>query len=282
MRILIIGSAGMLGRAVVAAAERLGHDVIPATRDDADVTHYSEVARLIASAEPESVINCAAWTDVDGAEAHEAQALRVNGDGAGNVARAAAERDARMIHVSTDYVFDGSKREPWVESDPLAPLQAYGRTKLAGERAVLQAGGEHAIVRTAWLFGAGGANFVDTMLRLGAARDAISVVADQCGRPTWTGHLAPALVDLATRRGDVGVFHATGPGECSWYEFADAIMRRAGLSCRVLATTSDRFVRPARRPAYSVLGTERRPGIALPPWEEGLRAYLDERVGVPT
>jgi dTDP-4-dehydrorhamnose reductase len=277
MRLLVTGSAGMLGRAVAATATRLGHDVVALPRADLDITDAAHVSRVIAAAEPAAVVNCAGWTDVDGAEAHEAQALRVNGDGARNVARAAAEAGARVIHVSTDYVFDGSKRAPWMESDAVAPLQAYGRTKLAGEREVAGANPEHAIVRTAWLFGAGGPNFADTMLRLCAEREEVEVVADQSGRPTWTGHLAPALVELAERAGDVGVFHATGTGHCTWYEFAVEIAHGAGLPARVVPTDSTRFVRPAVRPAYSVLGTEREPGVVLPAWQDGLAAYLDER-----
>jgi dTDP-4-dehydrorhamnose reductase len=277
MRLLVLGSGGMLGRTVVRDASRLGHDVIALARADLDITDADHVARVIAAAGPRAVVNCAAFTDVDGSEMDESAAMRVNGDGAGNVARAAAEVSARVVHVSTDYVFDGGKREPWVESDPVAPLQAYGRTKLAGERAVAESGAEHAIVRTAWLFGAGGPNFVDTMLRLGAERDEVAVVTDQCGRPTWTGHLAPALVELAERDGDAGLFHATGPGLCSWYEFAVEIFHRAGLRTRVVPTTSERFARPARRPAYSVLGSDRDPAVVLPPWEDGLQAYLDER-----
>jgi dTDP-4-dehydrorhamnose reductase len=277
MRLLVLGSGGMLGRTVVRDASRLGHDVIALARADLDITDADHVARVIAAAGPRAVVNCAAFTDVDGSETDESAAMRVNGDGAGNVARAAAEVSARVVHVSTDYVFDGGKREPWLESDPVAPLQAYGRTKLAGERAVAESGAEHAIVRTAWLFGAGGPNFVDTMLRLGAERDEVAVVTDQRGRPTWTGHLAPALVELAERDGDAGLFHATGPGQCSWYEFAVEIFHRAGQRTRVVPTTSERFARPARRPAYSVLGSDRDPAVVLPPWEEGLQAYLEER-----
>ena len=156
MRLLVLGSGGMLGRAVARDAARLGHDVVALERRDLDITDADHVERVVAAAEPGAVINCAAYTDVDGAETHEALALRVNGDGAGHVARAAAAAQARVVHVSTDYVFDGANREPWVESDPVAPLQAYGRTKLAGEYAVAEANAEHAIVRTAWLFGAGG------------------------------------------------------------------------------------------------------------------------------
>jgi dTDP-4-dehydrorhamnose reductase len=279
MRLLVLGSGGMLGRAVVADAQRLGHDVVALTHADLDVTDADHVTRVVTAAEPRAVVNCTGFTDVDGAESDEGRALRVNGDGAGNVARGAAEASARVVHVSTDYVFDGSKREPWLESDPVAPLQAYGRTKLAGERAVADANPEHAIVRAAWLFGAGGPNFVATMLRLAAERDEVTVVTDQRGSPTWTGHLAAALVEVAEREGDVGLFHAGGNGECSWYEFAVEIFDRARMRRRVVPTTSERFARPARRPAYSVLGTEREPGIVLPPWQDGLAAYLAEQAG---
>jgi len=279
MRLLVLGSGGMLGRAVVRDATRLGHDVVVRARADLDITDPDAVTRAVGEVAPRAILNCAGFTDVDGAEADEPAAMRVNGDGPGNIARAAAEAGARVVHVSTDYVFDGSKREPWVESDPVAPLQGYGRTKLAGEVAVAESGAEHAIVRTAWLFGAGGPNFVATMLRLGAERDEVTVVSDQRGGPTWTGHLAAALIEVAEREGDVGLFHASAAGSCSWYEFAVEIFDRARLRCRVVPTTTERFARPARRPAYSVLGTEREPGIVLPPWQDGLAAYLAEEAG---
>jgi len=277
MRLLVLGSGGMLGRAVAHHASRLGHDVVALAHADLDITDAPNVARIVAAAGPSAIVNCAGFTDVDGAEAHEAQALRVNGDAPGYLAHAAAEAGARFVHVSTDYVFDGAKRTPWLESDPVGPIQAYGRTKLAGERAVADATDDHAIVRAAWLFGAGGKNFVETMLRLGRERDEVTVVTDQSGGPTWTGHLAPALVELAERDGDVGLFHATGMGECTWYEFAVEIMDRARCHSRVVPTTSERFARAARRPAYSVLGSEREPQIILPPWQDGLGAYLAER-----
>ena len=168
------------------------------------------------------------------------------------------EVGAFVVHVSTDYVFDGSKREPWLESDPVAPLGVYGETKLAGEHAVASANPAHAIVRTAWLFGAGGRNFVDTMLALGAQRDEVSVVTDQVGCPTWTGHLAGALVELAERPTRPGIHHIAGGGSCSWNELALEIFERAGIDCRVLPATSEQFARPATRPAYSVLGSQRR------------------------
>jgi len=277
-RLLVTGAAGMLGRATVAAAQRLGHEVTGLTRADLDICDAAAIEDALRRLRPTAIVNCAAWTDVDGAEEHGDLAQRANGIAPGLLAVAATAADAHLVHVSTDYVFDGRSHEPWVESDPVAPLNVYGRTKLAGEQAVLQDwDGRHAVVRTAWVYGEGGTNFVDTMLRLGADRDEISVVTDQVGRPTWTGHLAAALVELAERREDTGVFHATGPGAVSWYEFAIEIFDRAGIDCRVVPTTSDAFPRPAERPAYSVLGTERDPGVHLPPWQEGLAAYLDSR-----
>ena len=277
----------MLGHAVVAAATRLGHDVVALSRAELDVTDADHVRRVIAAAEPRAIVNCAAWTDVDGAETAEATATAVNGDGAGNVAKAAAETGARIVHVSTDYVFDGEREhagggtgEPWLESDPVNPLGAYGRSKLVGEQQVAAATPEHAIVRTAWLYGAGGRNFVDTMLALGDERDEVSVVADQIGSPTWTVHLAEGLVELAEREADVGILHATAGGSCSWYELAVEVFDRAGVRCRVLPTTSDRFPRAARRPAYSVLGTERDEAPVLPPWQAGVAAYLSEKAVV--
>jgi dTDP-4-dehydrorhamnose reductase len=278
MRLLVTGAGGMLGRAVVEAAQRLGHDVRAAGRAELDVTDAAAAHRVLTELRPRAVVNCAAYTDVDGAEADRATAAAVNGAGAGHVAAAAAEVGAFVVHVSTDYVFDGSKREPWLESDPVAPLGVYGETKLAGERAVAAATRAHAIVRTAWLFGAGGRNFVDTMLALGADRGEVSVVTDQVGCPTWTGHLAGALVELAGRPHDAGIHHVAGAGSCSWNELAIEVFDRAGIDCRVLPTTTADFPRPAPRPAYSVLGSERPQPLVLPAWQDGVAAYLATRV----
>lgn len=274
-RVLVTGAAGMLGRDVVRAAERRGHDVFALTRAELDIRDTSALRTAFAEIRPEIAVNCAAWTDVDGAEAHEDEALAVNGDGAGNVARAASESGAHLVHVSSDYVFDGSATRPYVESDPTGPISAYGRTKLAGELAVIAAGARHAVVRAAWLFGAGGHNFVRTMLALGRERETVSVVTDQIGCPTYTGHLAPALLDLA-ERGAGGIRHAAPPDHCSWNEFAVAIFATAGVGCRVLETTSAEFRRPAERPAWSVLGSELPDASVLPSWREGLGAYLAE------
>ena len=240
MRLLVTGAHGMLGRAVVDCAVRLGHDVRAASRAELDIGDAEATRRALLALRPRAVVNCAAYTDVDGAESDWQGAERVNARGAGHVATAAAEVGARIVHVSTDYVFDGAKREPWVESDPVAPLGVYGDTKLAGEIAVAEGNPAHAIVRTAWLFGAGGSNFVDTMIRLGGERDELSVVTDQVGCPTWTGHLAGALVELAERPDEIGVHHIAGAGSCSWNEFALEIFERAGIGCRRQAPSVER------------------------------------------
>jgi dTDP-4-dehydrorhamnose reductase len=259
----------MLGRSVVAAAERAGHEAVALSRSDLDITDRSAVAAAVAD---EVVINCAAFTDVDGAESAEELATLVNGDAAGHVASAARA----VVQPSTDYVFDGSKRAPYVESDPTGPRTAYGRSKLAGEQAVAAANERHFIVRTSWLFGVGGKNFVDTMLGLASERDELKVVDDQVGCPTYAAHLARALVELA--EGDAyGTHHVAGAGQCSWFDFATEIFRRAEVDVRLVPCTTEEFRRPAPRPAYSVLGSERADAVRLPSWHEGLAAYLAER-----
>ncbi len=274
MRLVVTGAGGMLGARVAEEAREGGHDVMPLLRLALDIRDADACRDVVTGAD--AVINCAAWTDVDGAEADEEAATAVNGDGAGNVARAAAATGARVVHVSTDYVFDGMKQTPWNESDPVSPLGAYGRSKLEGERQVAASGASHAIARTAWLFGAGGRNFVDTMLGVAAERDEVRVVTDQVGSPTWTGHLAPALIELAQGDGD-GVFHVAGGGACSWHDLAVAAFELAGVSCRVDETTTAEFPRPAPRPAYSVLGSER-DGPRLPDWREGVAAHVRARM----
>jgi len=276
VRLLITGANGMLGHRVVAEARARGHEATGTDIDDLDLTDAAAVEARVAELAPEAIVHCAAYTDVDGAEGDEELATAVNGDAAGHVARAGARAGAFVLLVSTDYVFAGDAGEPYLEDDEPSPRTAYGRSKLAGERAVAAAGAEHAICRTAWLFGAGGKNFVDTMLALGDERDEVHVVADQVGCPTWTGHLAPALLDVAERRAG-GIHHLTGGGQCTWFELALEAMARAELECRVVATTTERFPRPAPRPAYSVLGAARPDAIVLPPWREGVRGHLAER-----
>ncbi|HET8976917.1 MAG TPA: dTDP-4-dehydrorhamnose reductase [Solirubrobacteraceae bacterium] len=275
MRILITGAGGMLGTDVRRAAERAGLDTVALTRADLDIADADAVTETVAAAAPAVVINCAAWTDVDGAEAHEAEAEAVNGAGAGHVAAAAAAAGAWTIHISSDYVFDGQHSEPYVESDPVGPVSAYGRSKLAGERAVAAAAGDRStIVRSSWLFGAHGKCFPRTILRLAGERDELSVVSDQVGCPTFTGHLANTLVGLAQRPAP-GVLHVAGGGSCSWWELAAAVVAAAGLPCEVRPIGTESYPTPARRPAYSVLGSERG-APRLPAWEQGLADFLSE------
>jgi dTDP-4-dehydrorhamnose reductase len=273
MRLLVTGAAGMLGRDVTAAAADAGHAVAGLARADLDITDAAGVRSAVVAARPDAVVNCAAWTDVDGAEAAEEQATAVNGAGAGNVAAATREAGALLVHVSSDYVFDGHAEEPYREDAPTAPAGAYGRSKLAGERAVAAAGGRSAIVRSAWVFGPHGRNFVDTMRRLGAERDEVAVVDDQIGCPTYTGHLAAALVAVA-EQGLTGVLHVAGGGRCSWFDLAVATFEETGLACRVRRQSSAELGRPAPRPAFSVLASTRSDAPVLPHWREGLRAHL--------
>jgi dTDP-4-dehydrorhamnose reductase len=273
MRLLVTGAAGMLGRDVVAAAGDAGHEAVALARADLDITDAAAVRAAVLAAHPDAVINCAAWTDVDGAETAEAQATAINGAGAGHLAEAAAVADALFVHVSSDYVFDGQATEPYAEDAPVAPQGAYGRSKLAGEQVVATAGGRSTIVRSAWLFGPHGKNFVDTMRRLGAEREEIAVVDDQVGCPTYTGHLAPALVQIA-ERGTTGIVHVAGGGRCSWFDLAVATFAETGLNTRVKPQTTAELGRPAPRPAFSVLASTRPEVPALPDWRDGLRAHL--------
>jgi dTDP-4-dehydrorhamnose reductase len=276
MRLLVTGAAGMLGHDVVAAAGRAGHEVVSLARAELDITDADAVRSAVRDSHPDAIINCAAWTDVDGAETAEEQATAVNGLGAGNVAAAAAEAGAWVVHVSTDYVFKGDASEPYVEAAAPAPRSAYGRSKLAGELAVAEAAPvTHTVVRSSWLFGVSGRNFVATMLRLGAERDEVTVVDDQVGCPTFTGHLAPALVAVAEER-PRGILHVAGGGYCSWFELARATFEEAGVDCAVKRGSTADLGRPAPRPAFSALASTRGDAPALAPWREGLVAYLDE------
>ena len=278
MRVLVPGAAGMLGSDVVAVAGARGHDVVALTRSQLDVTDDAAVDETVTAAAADVIINCAAFTDVDGAEADEVSAFAVNAHGAGNLARAASRSGTRLVHVSTDYVFDGTATQPYVESDRTDPRSAYGRTKLGGEHAVLATSTAHAVVRSAWLFGPDGRNFVATMLGLvGDGRHEVAVVTDQIGCPTYTAHLAERLLDIATS-GRGGVFHAAGSGHCSWNEFARAIFAAAAVEVTVTETTSETLGRPAPRPAWSVLASERS-DVVLPSWQEGLTAYLSRNGG---
>jgi dTDP-4-dehydrorhamnose reductase len=276
MKILVLGAGGMLGQDVVKVARNQSHQVVAPDHDELDVTVQGAVERRIARERPGVVVNCAGWTDVDGAEDSEAEAMAVNGDAAGYVASAAESVNAKVVHISTDYVFDGTKRGAYVESDETDPINAYGRSKLAGERTTAKANRRSFIVRTAWLFGPGGENFVETMLRLAADSGQVLVVHDQVGCPTYTGHLAAGLIRLIDSSA-YGIHHMAGTGSCSWYEFAEEIFRQASVRCRVMGATSEMVARRAKRPANSVLVSRREMQITLPPWQRGLSDYLTRR-----
>ena len=270
-RYLIAGAAGQLGQDLRKALA--GRDVTALTRADLDVTDREAV--LAAVAGHEVVINASAYTKVDDAETHEDDAYAINARGTENLAVAAAENGARFVTVSTDYVFDGHATTPYAEDTPRDPINAYGRTKAAGEELALAAHPDGTyVVRTAWLYGAGGANFAKTMVKLAASHDTVSVVDDQLGQPTWTGDLAAQIVALLDADAPAGIYHGTNSGQATWYEFARAVFAQAGLDPeRVKPTDSSTFVSPAPRPSYSVLGHDgwARAGLApMRPWEDAL------------
>lgn len=277
MKILVTGAGGMLGSDVVRAGEHWNHEMVALARPDLDVCDGQAVMEAVREAAPNAVINCAAYTDVDRAEADGAAALSVNADGARNVALAAADVGACVAYPSTDYVFDGLKGAAYVESDQANPQSMYGHTKLAGEVATAETTPRHFVVRTSWLFGVDGTNFVETMLRLAADHGEVVVVRDQVSCPTYTAHLADALIRIVDTAA-YGIHHIAGAGECSRYEFAAEIFAQAGVDVRLMSCTTEEFPRPARRAPYSALATQRPDAIRLPEWQVGVAGYLQEMV----
>ncbi|WP_432511983.1 dTDP-4-dehydrorhamnose reductase [Kineococcus sp. SYSU DK001] len=256
MRWMVTGAGGLLGHDVVRAVHRGDPraDVVALTRRDLDVLDADACHRVLAGADV--VVNCAAWTAVDRAETEEAAATAVNAGGAAHVAAAAAATGARLVHVSTDYVFDGRSARPYRVQDPTGPVSAYGRGKLAGERAVAASGADALVVRTAWCYGAAGACFPRTVLRLARERGALSVVDDQVGQPTWTADVARVIVDLVLAAAPAGTYHATAAGRGTWWDFAREVVAAEGLhDVPVRAVTTDAFPTAARRPGFSALDT---------------------------
>jgi dTDP-4-dehydrorhamnose reductase len=282
MKIAVFGANGQLGHAVARVGKRRGVSVTGFDRASADITDIGAVTAALDHARADAVINAAAYTAVDKAESDAASAEAVNANGAGHVAAAAAAIGVPLIHISTDYVFDGAKTGAYVEDDPVAPLGVYGRTKAEGEAAVRAANADAAIVRTAWVYGLDGANFVKTMLRLGGEREVLRIVDDQRGSPTFADDLAEALITIAGRPLG-GTYHLAGRGQATWFEFARAIFAHAGgRTPRLESITTAEYPTPARRPANSVLDcakAKRTFAVELPPWDDGLSRMLNAYLG---
>lgn len=296
-RIVLIGAKGMLARKVAEKASEQ-YTLIPLDLPEFDITDRTLVLDQISSLRPQVIINCAAFTQVDRCETEEVLANKVNGEAVGFLAEAAKTVDATLVHISTDYVFSGEQTRPYCEDDPTGPQSAYGRSKLLGEQAILSSGLEkYFIVRTSWLYGPGGNNFVETMIRLAKEREALRVVADQVGSPTYTDDLAEAIFNLLSLVGaphpsrltthrPFGLYHFADEGQCSWYEFAEeiiALARKHGepvVTQRIVPITTADYPLPAKRPAYSVLSKEKyktATGARIPDWRESLRTYFQER-----
>ena len=285
MKLLVTGGSGLLGSAVVRAARGRSWEVAAPSRQTLDISDPSACSRVFSAEAPDWVIHCAAFTAVDSAEDNSEEAMRLNRDGASNVARAAVASASGLVYVSTDYVFDGAKQEPYLPDDPVSPIGAYARSKVAGEDAVTAVYNEEGaqakclIVRTGWLYGAGRRDFVDLVLDRMATGETLRIVDDQWGRPTWTRNVATVMLDLIDR-GTNGIVHVNDSGIATWHEFAEAILAHAGMSGRPERISSRAFGARAERPLYSVLdlaATEGELQREMMPWREALRMHLDER-----
>lgn len=315
MKVLVTGASGLLGSAVTRVLLRRGHEVVAGVRSpdvepppaaevrSLDVTDARTVRRVLDDAGPDAVVHCAGYTNVDGAESRPHEAMAVNADGTRTVALAALRADAALLYPSTDYVFEGRKEEPYRPGDPRRPVNAYGRSKKGGEDALRAVGGRWMIVRTSWLYGADGRDFVDVVLERAGAGEVLQVVDDQRGRPTWTGSLAPVLIELlekamadrgwlpmppAGRGSPAGlsgrILHVADRGTATWLELARAIVRIADLPDRIEPVSTEEWGAPADRPRYSVLDTsaaEERLGRTLTEWRTSLERYLTSKVGTP-
>jgi dTDP-4-dehydrorhamnose reductase len=276
MRILILGGTGLLGKALV--REWREDKVLPMGSRDIDIRDASKVQEIVAGARPDWIVLAAAYTDVDGCETHSDLAFAVNRDGAANVAQAAKQMRAKLIFLSSDYVFDGKKTTPYETDDKRNPQGVYGSSKAQAEMRLLEILPDCCIARTSWVFGIGGKCFPDTILRLAASRPALDVVNDQRGCPTYTIDLARAVIQLC-RKDASGIVHVTNSGDCTWFDFAQEIILEAGLTTEVRPVSSEQMARPAPRPAYSVLSATslHRYGIEMPGWKDALRRYLEDR-----
>jgi dTDP-4-dehydrorhamnose reductase len=281
MRVLIFGATGMLGKDLV--RQWSADEVVGLGRAHADLRHPEQVNKIVSQTRPDWIVLAAAYTDVDGCEINPTLASTVNTYGAANVAKAAAANGSRLLFISTDYVFDGRKTAPYESNDVRRPINAYGKSKADAEERLLEILPGCCILRASWLFGPGGKCFPDTIIKVAATRPQIEVVNDQRGCPTYTADLADAIIQLC-RKNASGIVHCTNSGECTWYDFACEILRQAGSNTVVRPTTSDKYVRPAERPAYSVLSPEslHAYGIRIRPWQETLPEYLTRRAELLT
>ena len=276
MRCLVTGSKGMLGVELTDFLRRQNEEVVGWDLPEHDVTDIERTINGIHKVGPDVIYHLAAWTDVDACESDLARAARVNFQGAWAVALGAEELHCRLVHLSTDYVFDGRATRPYRENAATNPLSVYGRTKLLGEQAVIRSCRRHVVVRTSWMFGRGGRNFVDTIRLKSAQAPRIEVVADQIGSPTWVRDLCRPLWELGSSS-HYGIYHLTNDGQCSWFELAREVVRLTGVACEVVPSDTAAIARPAPRPAYSVLDNrnfKKRFGKVLRPWQEALRSYL--------
>ncbi len=281
MRILVTGAKGLLGTNLLPVLERKGHEVLATDVEELDITDPEQVRKVVSDFKPEGVINCAAYTQVDRAEEEKEKACLVNGVGVQNLAAACASHNAFLLHISTDYVFNGEKESPYTPSDLPQPINAYGWSKLMGEQYLQQSGAKYFLLRTSWLYGRGGPNFVDTILRLATQQKEIRVVVDQRGSPTWAANLAAFIGQILSSQ-KYGLYHVTDEteGGISWYDFAREIVRLAGMSSEVIPVSSKEFIRPAARPKNSVLdlsSTKEAFGLVFPGWKESLRNYLKQK-----
>lgn len=276
MRVTIFGSSGLLGKALV--SEWSEDQIIGLNSRDADVREAKRVQQVILETKPDWVVLAAAYTDVDGCESNRELAFAVNRDGAVNVAAATKEVGARLLFLSSDYVFDGRKTTPYEVNDPRNPQSVYGQTKAEAEIRLLELLPHCCIARTSWLFGVGGKSFPDTILRLAASRPTLDVVDDQRGSPTYVVDLARTIIQLCRKNAE-GIVHVNNAGDCSWFEFAQQIVKDSGLPTNVRPVSSEQMARPAPRPAYSVLSPARMIsyGITMPDWQGALRRYLKQR-----
>lgn len=275
MEIMITGAAGMLGQSL-ARSFQAAHNIHPLSSGDLDITRRTAVEETVRNIKPDVILHAAAYTRVDEAERDQESAYRVNVLGTANIAAAAFRFGARVVYYSSDYVFDGSQGRPYREWDPTSPINEYGRSKLAGENLLRDLHPRHLIIRTSWLFGPGGKNFVDRIIQLAGDRDELKIVDDQRGCPTYTPDLAAATLELV-KRGSLGIYHITNSNHCSWFEFAGEIVKKAGLDVRLSPVDSGTFAAPAPRPTFSVLENYMLRLEGLPQlrgWQEALSDYL--------